>query len=204
MVPSHPNSEPSRSTYGDDSRPMDEAVIRQIAGGDHAALGALYDLHGRVVYTLALRIVGDAAEAEEVVQDVFLQVWRGAAQYDKGRATVTGWLLMMARSRAIDRVRAREARPRGAVTGELAMANLADSGVGQETRAISSEAADRVRSALQDLPSAMRAAIELAYYEGLTQSAIAERLGEPLGTVKTRMRAALQKLRSALGADGTP
>jgi RNA polymerase sigma-70 factor (ECF subfamily) len=183
---------------------MDEAVIHRIAGGDHGALGALYDLHGRVVYTLALRIVGDPAEAEEVVQDVFLQVWRAAAQYDNGRATVTGWLLMMARSRAIDRVRARQVRPLGVASGEITIANLPDAAAGQEARAMTSQAAERLRTALQDLPSAMRAAIELAYYEGLTQSAIAERLGEPLGTVKTRMRAALQKLRSALGPDGTP
>jgi RNA polymerase sigma-70 factor (ECF subfamily) len=183
---------------------MDEAVIQRIAGGDHGALGALYDLHGRVVYTLALRIVGDPAEAEEIVQDVFLQVWRGAGRYDRDRATVAGWLLMMARSRAIDRVRARQARPPGAAGGDVAMANLPDAAAGQEARVMTGQAAERVRAALQDLPSAMRAAIELAYYEGLTQSAIAERLGEPLGTVKTRMRAALQKLRTALGADGTP
>ena len=82
----------------DGSRQMDEAVVRQIVNGDHGALGALHDLHGRTVYTLALRIVGDPAEAEEVVQDVFVQVWRGAVRYDQGRATVAGWLLMMSRS----------------------------------------------------------------------------------------------------------
>ncbi len=183
---------------------MDEAVIHRIVAGDHGALGALYDLHGRVVYTLALRIVRDPAEAEEVVQDVFLQVWRGAARYDKGRATVAGWLSMMARSRAIDRVRARQARPIGTATGEIAMASLADAGVGQEARVITGQAVERLKAALQELPNAMRSAIELAYYDGLTQSAIAERLGEPLGTVKTRMRTGLQKLRSALGQEGTP
>ena len=104
----------------------DEAVIHRIVKGDHGALGALYDLHGRVVYTLALRIVGDPAEAEEVVQDVFLQVWRGAERYDKSRATVAGWLLMMARSRAIDRVRARQARPAGSAASEIAFASLPD------------------------------------------------------------------------------
>jgi RNA polymerase sigma-70 factor (ECF subfamily) len=188
----------------DGSRQVDEAVIRRIAGGDHGALGALYDLHGRTVYTLALRIVGDPAEAEEVVQDVFLQVWRAAARYDQGRASVAGWLLMMARSRAIDRVRARQARPTGVAAGEFALAGLADGATGQEARVISSQAAEQLKAALQDLPASMRAAIELAYYDGLTQSAIAERLGEPLGTVKTRMRTALQKLRSALGQEGTP
>lgn len=188
----------------DGSRQVDEAVIRQIAGGDHGALGALYDLHGRTVYTLALRVVGDPAEAEEVVQDVFLQVWRGAARYDAGRASVAGWLLMMARSRAIDRVRARQARPAGDAAGDVTIARLADSAVGPEARVITGQAVERLKAALQDLPATMRAAIELAYYEGLTQSAIAERLGEPLGTVKTRVRTALQKLRSSLGQEGTP
>lgn len=179
-------------------------MIRRIAGGDHGALGALYDHHGRTVYTLALRIVGDPAEAEEVVQDVFLQVWRGAARYEAGRASVAGWLLMMARSRAIDRVRARQARPIGDAAGELTIARLADSAAGPEARVITGQAVEHLKAALQDLPATMRAAIELAYYEGLTQSAIAERLGEPLGTVKTRVRTALQKLRSSLGQEGTP
>lgn len=183
---------------------MDEAVVHRIGKGDHSALGALYDLHGRAVYSLALRIVGDPAEAEEVAQDVFLQVWRAPGRYDKGRATVAGWLLMMTRSRSIDRVRARQARPIGSVTGEIAIATMADGAVGQEATVITGQAVERLKAALKDLPNAMRAAIELAYYEGLTQSAIAERLGEPLGTVKTRMRTGLQKLRLALGPDATP
>lgn len=182
---------------------MDHAVIQQIVNGDHGALGALYDLHGRTVYTLALRIVGDPAEAEEVVQDVFVQVWRGAVRYDQGRATVAGWLLMMTRSRAIDRVRAKQARPIGDGTGEITIARLADASAGPEASVISGQAVERLKAALHELPKSMRAAIELAYYEGLTQSAIAERLGEPLGTVKTRMRTALQKLQSALGQEGT-
>lgn len=188
----------------DGSRLMDEAVILRIANGEHGALGTLYDVHGRAVYTLALRIVGDPAEAEEVTQDVFLQVWRGAARYDKKRATVAGWLLMMTRSRAIDRVRARQARPIGTESPEFAITSLADGAAGQEATVITGQAVERLKAALQELPNTMRAAIELAYYEGLTQSAIAERLGEPLGTVKTRMRTALQKLRLALGQDGTP
>lgn len=182
---------------------MDDALVHRIVNGEHSALGALYDLHGRGVYTLALRIVGDPAEAEEVAQDVFLQVWRGADRYDKSRATVAGWLLMMTRSRAIDRLRARQARPIGTDAGEHVIARLTDGAAGQEATVITGQAVERLKVALQDLPNAMRSAIELAYYEGLTQSAIAERLGEPLGTVKTRMRTALQKLRLALAQDGT-
>lgn len=182
---------------------MDQAVIDRIVRGDHSALGVLYDLHGRAVYALALRVVGDPAEAEEVVQDVFLQVWRAAIRYDQARATVAGWLLMMTRSRAIDRVRARQARPIGSAAGEIAIASMADGAIGQEAAVITGQAVERLKVALQELPKAVRAAIELAYYEGLTQSAIAERLGEPLGTVKTRMRTGLQSLRLALGNDST-
>ena len=181
---------------------MDEAVIHRIVAGDHNALGALYDLHGRAVYSLAVRIVSDPHEAEEVAQDVFLQVWRASTRYDRGRATVAGWLLMMTRSRAIDRVRARQARPIGTDTGEFVIAGLADGAIGPEANVITGQAVERLKAALQELPKAMRAAIELAYYEGLTQSAIAERLGEPLGTVKTRMRTALQRLRLALTQSG--
>ena len=159
---------------------MDEAVIHRIVAGDHNALGALYDLHGRTVYSLALRIVGDPHEAEEVAQDVFLQVWRAPTRCDRGRATVAGWLLMMTRSRAIDRVRARQARPIGTVTGEIVIAGLADDAVGPEANVITGQAVERLKAALQELPNAMRAAIELAYYEGLT----------------------LQRLRLALAQDG--
>ena len=204
LVQAHPITDPSRSLREDGPRQMDEAVIHRIVKGDHNALGALYDLHGRAVYSLAMRIVGDPAEAEEVAQDVFLQVWRAPGRYDKGRATVAGWLMMMTRSRAIDRVRARQARPIGAAAGEIAIASLADDAVGPEASIITGQAVERLKVALKELPNAMRAAIELAYYEGLTQSAIAERLGEPLGTVKTRMRTGLQKLRLALGPDATP
>ena len=203
-VQGHPATEPGRRIRDDGARQMDEVVVQRIVTGDHSALGALYDLHGRTVYTLALRIVGDPAEAEEVVQDVFVQVWRGATRYDQGRATVAGWLLMMTRSRAIDRVRARHARPVGDAAGETTIARLPDGSAGPEASVINGQAVERLKAALQDLPKSMRAAIELAYYEGLTQSAIAERLGEPLGTVKTRMRAALQKLRASLGREGTP
>ena len=180
------------------AHPDDGAVLR-IAGGDTAALGELYDRHGGAVYGLALRILQDAPEAEEVVQDVFLHVWTHASRYDGGRASVTGWLLMMARSRAIDRLRARQSRPGNrTAAGDADLIHLADTGLGQEAAAIIRQSAERLQAAFRDLPETMRAALELAYYEGLTQAAIAERLGEPLSTVKTRMRTGLLKLRAAL------
>ena len=173
----------------------DQGNIERLAAGDQSALAELYDLHGRSVYALAARIVGDRGDAEDIVQEVFAQAWRQAARYDAARATVIGWLLMMTRARAIDRIRARHSRP---VASGTTVPDLADPIEGQEAVAISAEVAGRVGAALRTLPEAQRQAIELAYYEGLSQSDISERLREPLGTVKTRMRSALQKLRVAL------
>jgi RNA polymerase sigma-70 factor (ECF subfamily) len=172
------------------------SVVARMALGDASALGELYDAHARSIYTLALRILGDPADAEDVVQEVFTQAWRQAARYDAARATVIGWLLMMTRSRSLDRLRARQARPDRTIA--MPLPDLASPDAGQEAAALSAEDVARVRDALGRLGDAWRAPIELAYYEGLSQSAIAERLGQPLGTVKTRMRAALAQLREWL------
>ena len=177
----------------------EDRIIRAIAEGDTAALGALYDQQAGVLYGLAVRILNDAGDAEEVVQDVFVHVWRYAGRYDGHRASVTGWLLMMTRSRAIDKGRARQARPgTGSASSPDDLPRVPDAAPGPDAILLGDESAKRLVAAMRDLPEAMRAAIDLAYYEGLTQSAIALRLGEPLGTVKTRMRTALIKLRAAL------
>lgn len=182
--------------------PADRAILDRVAAGDQSALAALYDRHGRSVYSLACRIVTDRADAEDVVQDVFTQAWRQASRYDHRRATVAGWLLMMTRARAIDRVRARSARPATSSAADTSLPELPDPGPGIEAEAITTQSAERLRQALGELPDAQRRAIELAYYEGLTQADIAETMKEPLGTVKTRMRLALQKLRAALQGSG--
>jgi len=187
---------------GGERHAADRAILDRVAAGDQAALAALYDSHGRGVYSLACRIVTDRSDAEDVVQEVFTQAWQQASRYDQRRATVTGWLLMMTRTRAIDRVRARAARPAASGAADTSLPDLPAAGPGMEAEAISAESAARLRRALGDLPDAQRRAIELAYYEGLTQADIAETLKEPLGTVKTRMRSALQKLRAALEAGG--
>ena len=171
-------------------------VIERMASGDASALGDLYDAHARSIYSLALRILGDQADAEDIVQEVFTQAWRQASRYDAARATVIGWLLMMARSRSLDRLRSRQARPDRTIAAPLP--DLASGAPGQEAVALSAEDVDRLRAALDRLGDAWRTPIELAYYEGLSQSAIAERLGQPLGTVKTRMRSALAQLREWL------
>jgi RNA polymerase sigma-70 factor, ECF subfamily len=190
---------------GADWRQTDDAAqLARAAGGDGTALAALYDRHARGVYSIALRVVGDEADAEDVVQDVFAQVWRQAGRYDPSRGTVAAWLLTMARTRAIDRLRARRARPdSSAAPADDVWATRAASAADPADALTAERDAQRVRDALHELPMLQRLAIELAYFEGLTQSQIAERLGEPLGTVKTRIRLGLLKLRDALSERGT-
>jgi len=175
----------------------DQAALGRAAAGDASGLAALYDGYARPVYSLALRILRDPSEAEDIVQEVFLQAWRQASRYDPSRGAVAAWLLTQTRSRAIDRLRARRARPAVAGSG-VAAAEIADPGPALDWQVISSEQVSRVRAAIDDLPVLQRVAIELAYYEGCTQTEIAERLEQPLGTVKTRIRLALAKLREVL------
>jgi RNA polymerase sigma-70 factor (ECF subfamily) len=183
-----------------ESQADDHRALRRMADGDSVGLGALYDRHGRAVYSLALRILGDESDAEEVTQDVFAQAWRRAAQYDESRGTVAAWLLVMARTRAIDRFRARRVRPEGRVQADdgFTLQQLPATGPDVASELLAVERGQRVRRALEALPLLQRVAIELAYFEGLSQREIAERLEQPLGTVKTRMRLGLLKLRDAL------
>lgn len=173
-------------------------AIRRAAGGDADALAALYDRHSRIIYSLAFRIIGDASDAEEVVQDVFAQVWRQAARYDTSRGAVIAWMLMMTRSRAIDRIRSRRGLPSVAPDSWKGLAEMVDPAQGPELTTLTADQVRRVRDALQALPLTQRLAIQLAFYEGLTHVEIAERLEEPLGTVKTRIRLGLLKLRDAV------
>lgn len=177
----------------------DRRLMERIAQGDEGALRELYDLHVKAMYSLAVRILRSSPDAEDVVQEVFSQAWRQSARYDATRASAVGWLLMQTRSRAIDRLRARQARPEGSEVDVVV--EQADSAAGPELQAVRTEQANRVRLALERLPFLQRTAIELAYYEGLTQSEIAERLAQPLGTVKTWIRQGLLRLREALNED---
>lgn len=172
-----------------------------MAEGDKQALGRLYDLLGRPLYSLALRITGDAAEAQDVVQDVFLQLWHKAADYQPTRGSYFAWAATLTRNRALDRVRMHKRR--GEIirdsAGELQPATAeqqVDSGDALWIR----EKAGAVRRALADLPAEQRTAIELAFFTGLTQQQIAERLGDPLGTVKARIRRGLLRLRENLSS----
>jgi RNA polymerase sigma-70 factor (ECF subfamily) len=173
----------------------DLRLVGRLASGDVDAAAELYDRHSGKVLGLARRILRDDGDAEDVVQEVFSQAWRTATRYAAGRGTVAGWLLMIARARAIDRLRARRARPD--FTAEP-LVEVPSETVPLTDQLVAAEQAARVREALTSLPPEQRIALELAYFEGLTQSEIAERLTTPLGTVKTRMRAALAALRRSL------
>ena len=175
------------------------ALVAEIAAGSTDALARLYDRHAGIVFGMARRILSRLEDAEEVVQDVFAQVWREAARYERSRATVAGWVVMLSRARSIDRLRARHARPDlNAPVGDDAAPPIASSGLTPEELTISAEDVRSVRGALAELPDAQRSLLELAYYEGLTHTEIADRTGVPLGTVKTRIRTAMSALRGVL------
>jgi RNA polymerase sigma-70 factor (ECF subfamily) len=178
----------------------DQQLIDAIARGGTDALARLYDRHAGVVYGLARRILPRVEDAEEVLQDVFAQVWREAARYDGSRGTVAGWMIVLARTRSIDRLRAGRARPDQHQPIEAPNVAIPERRPDPERAAISSEQARQVCRALDTLPGTQRELLELAYFEGLTQSEIAGRTGVPLGTVKTRIRTAMDMLRRALAA----
>src|SRR5882724_9367800 len=165
-------------------------LIRQMAAGDRQAFALFYDRHAPVVFPLILRIVRERADASDVLQEVFWEAWRDAGGYDPSRGSPEAWMITRARTRAIDRVRATRRRSQTFVAPlDEAMA-----------AAPAEPAADRgtIRSALGRLPEAQREVIELAYYAGLTQTEIAARIKQPLGTVKTRIRLGLERLRDVV------
>ncbi|HUQ82779.1 MAG TPA: sigma-70 family RNA polymerase sigma factor [Gemmatimonadaceae bacterium] len=181
----------------------DSALVSRAAVGDERALGELYDRYGGLAFSLASAIVGERADAEEVVAEAFAQIWRSASAFDPSRGSVAAWVSTIARTRALDLVRSRKRRARvleeaAVVTDEGEMFVLAPSTESTDRGAELTETSAIVRRSLADLPAPQRKVIELAYFGGLSQSEIAAQLSEPLGTVKTRMRAGMEKLRQAL------
>lgn len=177
-------------------RDPDGALLRRIAARDPRALRELYDRCAPVALAVAHRILRNSPEAEDVLQDAFVDAWRNADRYEARRGTAVAWLLTMVRSRALDRLRARASSDRAhhalqAEEGDPAPLPIESATQRQER--------DLIQGALAELPAEQRAALQLAYFEGLTQAEIAARTGEPLGTVKTRCRLALEKLARLLG-----
>jgi RNA polymerase sigma-70 factor, ECF subfamily len=179
----------------------DREMIERIGRGDQSAFSALYDRLSRPLYSLALRMLGDAGDAQDALQDVFLQIWSRAATYNPEQSTVFSWTVLLTRSRVIDRLRARKRRLRvvdSATDDEDAdVADASTIETAADTADRNDEAA-RVRSVLNNLPLEQREAIELAFFGDLTHHEIAVQLGEPLGTIKARIRRGLLKLRERL------
>lgn len=174
----------------------DVELLHAVARGDEGALARLYDQYRVILFGLLVRILNSREEAEDVLQEVFLQVWRRARDFDEGRGRPFTWLVTLARSRAIDRIRQLGARQRLA---DSAAQNTPDEASDAAADTLHSEQREILARALAALPEEQRRTLNLAYFEGLTQSEIAEKLGTPLGTVKTRMRSGMIKLRELLG-----
>jgi RNA polymerase sigma-70 factor (ECF subfamily) len=170
--------------------PADLAIVTGLKTGDQGAMAELYDRYSSVVYSVALRVLGDTAAAEDVLQEVFLQLWRNPHAFNAARGSLGSWLAVVTRNRAIDSLRKR--RPETDI--EDVVLSVAPDLAGEADRA---RAAEKVRGVLGTMAPAQRGALEMAYWEGLSHTEIAEKTGEPLGTIKTRIRAGLIALRKA-------
>jgi RNA polymerase sigma-70 factor (ECF subfamily) len=179
----------------------DATLVTRVSAGDGDAMAALYDRYSRVVYSFSLRMLADAGSAEELTQEVFLRLWRQGGSYQPSRGAFLTWLLSITHNMAIDEIRRRKRRPVLAETSEddQTLTMLPDLRADVEGAAWLTSLQAIVREALREIPPAQRQTIELAYFSGLTQREIADRLHEPLGTIKTRMRLALLKMRDRLG-----
>jgi RNA polymerase sigma-70 factor (ECF subfamily) len=177
-----------------DSEADELSQLRRAARGEAEALRSLYERYSPIVFAVALRIVTNRSESEEVVQDTFLEVWRRAAEYDPRRGSPVAWIVTIGRTRAIDRLRARAAQDRMLAQADVAPASASSPAELTEGR----QARERVQAALAELPAEQRRVLELAYFEGLSQSEIAKKTGDALGTVKTRVRLGMEKLSATL------
>ncbi len=190
----NPNNDISRSTYGSTvstNEVDDTGLLTRIQAGDQDAMSALFDRYGTMVYSVALRVLKDTGEAEDVMQDIFVQLWKNPGAFVSGKGSLAGWLVVVARNRSIDMIRRR--RP----TDPVELFSLPSStNLAREAERNSLLA--KIRGVMGSLPDEQRKSLELAFFEGLSHSEIAEKTGDPLGTVKTRIRLALTSIRKAL------
>lgn len=172
---------------------QDAALVARLRSGDQAAMTALYDRYSSLVYAVALRVVGDTGAAEDILQEVFLQLWRKPGAFDAARGRLAPWLAVIARHKAIDHLR-----------GRRELADLEDVTLALDARldeaADRAKAGEKVRGVLAGMPAEQRRALEMAFFQGLTHTEIAQQTGDPLGTVKTRIRTGLLQLRKAFQA----
>lgn len=176
-----------------ESRASDAALVARVVQRDESALAALYDRYSGMLSPVLNRILRDSQAAEEILQDIFYQLWRSATQFDASRGSLPGWLLVIGRNRAISRL-----RRHNPASGEELLENTVVLPTNLESAIAQQQLVGKVRGAMDSLPKEQRAAVELAYFEGLTHSEIAERTGDPLGTVKTRLRSAVETLKRNL------
>ena len=173
--------------------PTDASLVTAVKSGDQAAMAELYDRYSSIVYSVALRVLQDTGTAEDVLQDTFIMLWSNPGAFDASRGNMAAWLAVIARNRAIDQLRRR--RPESDMEGVVVSVEPDMASDAERSRAM-----EKVRGVLEAMPGTQRSALEMAYFEGLTHAEIAEKTGEPLGTVKTRIRAGLLLLRKTLAA----
>ena len=193
MPPLHRTSEGKTELSAADLQDpvRDASLVSAIRSGNEQAMGELYDLYSGLVYSVALRILGDTGAAEDVLQEIFMQLWRSPQAFDSSRGRLPAWLAVIARNRAIDSLRRR--RPEADWSDVVLSIEPDLSGEAERRRAM-----EKVRDVLNGMPAPQRSALEMAFFEGLTHAEIAEKVGDPLGTVKTRIRTGLLALRQAL------
>lgn len=185
------HSEPSKASLQAAKAAEDAALLGRVEQGDQAAMGLLFDRYSGIVYSVALRVLKDTGQAEDVMQDIFIQIWKKPGAFISGRGSLGAWLAVVARNRAIDLLRRR--RPTDSVD-DVVLASPINLGAEAERNTLM----EKVRIHLQQLPAEQQKSVEMAYFEGMSHSEIAEKTGDPLGTVKTRIRLALITLRKAM------
>ncbi len=191
------NSDPGKASLMASKAAEDAGLLTGVEQGDQAAMASLFDRYSGIVYSVALRVLKDTAQAEDVMQDIFIQIWKKPSAFVSGRGSLGAWLVVVARNRAIDSLRRR--RPTDSVE-DVVLASSTDLAAEAERNTLM----EKVRVYLGQLPPEQRKSVEMAYFEGMSHTEIAEKTGDPLGTVKTRIRLALITLRKAMQGNSGP